>query len=289
MLILAQNLWDRMRADLQRDALPQMQTACQALLNEQFGPLTAEQTEDLQAVERAVAKLARRFEGERINWADDSDASHALRGPLNASIGFSRLMIKGASGPLNPAQKEALQTLYEVSCRLLALFNLLLDALLLNADEIWVEMGNVQMEPLLNELTALGRMLSQHGAFRFHLELSPGMKQATIRGDGERVRQALFALMTAAGQSCGDGAMTLRAQRGTQSVIVELESQPCSLPPQLASWLPHLLTDDADRSLTYDLHLRLGTAYSMLERMGSHVAFRHTDAACTFVVSLPQG
>ena len=50
MLALAQNLWDRMRRDLQRDELPQMQTACQALLSEQLGPLTAQQAEDLQAV-----------------------------------------------------------------------------------------------------------------------------------------------------------------------------------------------------------------------------------------------
>jgi signal transduction histidine kinase len=198
-------------------------------------------------------------------------------------------MIKGASGPLNPAQKEALQTLHEVSCRLLDLFNLLLDALLLNADEIWFEMGNVQMEPLLNELVAFGRTLSQPGAFSFHLELSADVEQATVRADGERLRQALCALMTAAGQSCGEGAMTLRAQQGARSVTVELESRPCPLPPQLANWLPHLLADDADRSLRYDLHLQLGTACSMFERMGSHLTFRQTDAAGTFVVSLPQG
>jgi signal transduction histidine kinase len=288
MITLAQDLWDRMRVDLQRDALPQMQTACQALLSERLGPLAAEQIEDLQAVERAVAKLARRMEGEHINWANDTEAAHALRGPLNATLGFSRLMIKGASGPLNPAQQDALQTLHRVSRRLLGLFNLLLDALLLAADEIWFDVESISMEALLNELVAFGRTRSQGGAFSFHAESSPGIERATIRGDSKRVKQSLAALMTAAGQSCGDGTLMLRARQSTQSVIVELESRGCSLPAQLSDRLSQLLTDDADRSLPYDLHLRLGTACTMLERMGSHVAFRHTGVAGTFVVSLPQ-
>lgn len=107
---IIQVLWDQMRSDLQADTLPQLHDACHSLVTGALGSLTEQQREDLESVERSVLKLSRRIEGEPINWSSHSEAAHALRGPLNSIIGFSRLMLKGIDGSFTDAQDKALQT-----------------------------------------------------------------------------------------------------------------------------------------------------------------------------------
>ena len=119
MLELIQTLWDQMKADLHTGEMSQIHDACQTLLRGDPGPLTELQTEDLESVDRSLAKLIERAEGEPIDWADYSEAAHALRGPLNATIGFSRLILKGIDGPITEAQKEPLETIYNGSRRML--------------------------------------------------------------------------------------------------------------------------------------------------------------------------
>jgi signal transduction histidine kinase len=284
---LIQSLWDRMRADLRVDAIPQLNQACQALLGGSLGPLTSLQTEDMESVERSLSKLTGRIEGEAIDWTDYSVAAHALRGPLNATIGFSRLMLKGIDGPINKAQREALETTYIGSRRLLSLFNLLLDALLLLQSEIVVDLELTGVEELLKEITIAGGSLADRYDFAFTVDVDETAVKALVRIDGKRIKQALSSLLAILAKYGTSGAVTLHAGLEGSQVLIKLESGKCRLPEALLADLPSLLSEQADPSLPYEAQLRLGLARGLLAQMSGELAARRTDETCAVTVSLP--
>jgi len=284
---LIQTLWDQMRAELRVDVVPQMDDACRALLSGTLGPLTENQREDLESVERSVAKLSRRVNGESINWADYSEAAHALRGPLNSTIGFSRLMLKGVDGPITSTQGEALETIYRASRRMLALFNLLLDALILKNQDMGFEIESVSAIEVLDELISLGQTLARNRDFAFDADVNPSISALKLQSNNKRLRQALAALLALSGKYMGDGVLTLRAWTGEATLLIQFESQGCRPPGKLLSAPSTLLTDEADCSIPYDAHLRLGLAWHILNEMGARLEAEQTEETCIFTVALP--
>jgi signal transduction histidine kinase len=283
----AQALWDQMRADLRSDALPQLDQACHSLRSDSLGSLTENQAEDLASIERSLAKLSRRAEGEPIDWSDYSEAAHALRGPLNSTIGFSRLMLKGIDGPINEAQREALETIYSVSRRMLALFNLLLDALLLIEDGVSFDVEPVRADLVMEQLIATGRTLADNRGFAFNANVTPQVLSINVRSDAKRLMQALSALLAVSVKYMNDGTMALQADLSGTRLVVRFENQRCALPMPLLENLPYLLTDAADRSFPYDAQLRLGLAWHLLKGMQGHLEAHKTGTTCAFIVDLP--
>jgi signal transduction histidine kinase len=283
---ITQHLWDQMRTDMGADELLKMQTACQSLLSGQLGALADQQKEDLQSVDRALLKLARRIEGEPINWSDDSEAAHALRGPLNSTLGFSRLILKGLDGPVNKAQREAVQAIYGASRRLLVHFNLLLDATFLIKNELSLDLELFRLGDLLDELVALGDGWAKRGGFSFAVDVEAAAHQVMIHSNAKRLKEALVALMTAAVKCGPAGSVGLGAWLEADNVMLTIENQECRLPPSFPVDLSTLLTASADRSLPYDLHLNIGVAWHLLDRLNGQLTVRQTDGASLFAVSL---
>jgi signal transduction histidine kinase len=284
---LAQSLWDQMRAEQRADALPRLSDACRLLRSGYLGPLTETQTEDLDSMDRSLTKLTRRFEGEPIDWTDYSVAAHALRGPLNSTIGFSRLMLKGADGPITAAQRDALETIYVESRKLLVIFNLLLDALLLVGQGIGFSSEPVQADEILQELIAVGQTLAENREFIFEANVMAEITQTTIHSDAKRLKQALSALLAASVKHMRAGRLTLRAWLGENRLLIQFENQACQLPAPLLASLPALLTAEADRSFPYDAHLRLGLAWRFLAEMGGGLEAQRNNEKCAFTVTLP--
>jgi signal transduction histidine kinase len=287
MLQLIQTLWDQVRADLGANALPQLRDACQALLSGSLGPLSEHQREDLESIQQALSKLAKRFADAPIDWADYGHAAHALRGPLNSITGFSRLLLQGLDGPLTQAQAEALETIYNVSRQMLAIFNLLLDAVLLNSKELSFQIEMVRAGEVLDELIAVGQTLAANRDFGFETDVNAAVADTTLPGDVKRLLQALAALLAVSAKYGGTGALTLRAWTGETGLLIRLENQACRLPAPLPADLSRLLTDAADPALPYDAHLRLGLAWRLLAEMGGRLEAEQTHATCTFTVTLP--
>jgi K+-sensing histidine kinase KdpD len=287
MLQLIQALWDQMRTDLRADAMPQVVDACQTLQSGTLGPLTEHQTEDLESIQRSFDKLAKRVNGEPINWADYSEAAHALRGPLNSTIGFSRLMLKGLEGPITEAQSKELETIFNVSRQMLVIFNLLLDALLLNGKDMSFNIEAMRVNEVLDELISVGQLLADNRDFTFETDLTAPVAEITLQSDQKRLKQALSALLAVSGKHTSGGVLTLRAWPGEAGLMIRLESQGCRLPAPLPADLSRLLTDEADCSLPYDAHLRLGLAWRLLTEMGGGMEIHQDGETCTFAVTLP--
>jgi signal transduction histidine kinase len=282
-----QSLWDQMRADLLGDALPDLERACQSLLDGSLGPLTSPQTEDLQSVERSVEKLSRRLNGEPIDWSDYSEAAHALRGPLNSTLGFSRLILKGIDGPINQAQQKAVETIHAVSRRLLALFNLLLDALLLLGDDANLKMEAVRAGDVLREVATVGQVLAKNLDFVFEAHLQERIADTVIQCDAARFNQALSGLLAVAAKYMHGGRIELLASCEGEQLHIRLVNQACQLPEPLMIEIPVLLIDQPNASVPYDAQLRLGIAWHLLTRMNAQLTATRSGNACTFGITLP--
>jgi len=282
-----QTLWDQMRAELSDSATPPINRACHSLLSGALGPLTERQVEDLESVNNSIQKLTAFIKGKPIDWDDDSEAAHALRGPLNSTIGFSRLILKGIDGPITKAQEQALETIYTISRRLLVLFNLLLDARLLAENDLAFDIQSLPVGEILRELITTGRRLADSQGFAFWTEVADETSDILINGDGKRFKQALMALLVTAMKYQGDDTTTLRTWLNEKTLLIQLENHGCQLPPALFSNLSNLLTNEADHSFPYDAHLRLGLAWRLVNEMGGCLEARQTDGSGTFTVTFP--
>jgi signal transduction histidine kinase len=284
-----QTIWDQMRADLSIYALPQLNQASEALLNRSLGPMTESQAEDMESVQRSLARLNQHIDGEPIDWLDCGEAAHALRGPLNSTIGFSRLLLKGADGPINDAQRKALARINEISRRLLALFNVLLDALLVAAERINLNIEPTQAAIILEEVENAGNVLADSRGFLFEADVARNLDGAVVMCDVKRLKQIFSALLAVSAKYMKDGIVNLRASSSGTELVIRLQNSDCRLPAPLLADLPNLLTDAADRSYPYDARLRLGLAWHLVGKMDGSLQAERTGPACAFTLTLPLG
>jgi signal transduction histidine kinase len=262
-----------MRVELGADLFPQVDEACRSLLDGSLGTLTDLQVEDLEAIHRSLAKLSTRLEGEPINWADHSESTHALRGPLNSIIGFSRLLLRGVDGPIADAQHQALETIYNGSRRMLVVFNLLLDASTLDQEGIRVTCETDGLQGLLDELTRVGQTLAESKGFAFEAETAAVPSGVRIYSDQSRLKQMLAGLLALIARYADQASLKLSAELiiEEQAVRIDVACTHCSFPQAAVQAYPQLLTDQADLTIPYDVHLRLGLARELLNQLGGQL------------------
>jgi signal transduction histidine kinase len=290
MLELVQTLWDQMRLDLKADMLPQVNDACQSLLSRSLGPLDELQLEDLQAIERSLEKLSRRLEGQPIDWADHSESTHALRGPLNSTIGFSRLLLRGVDGPITDDQRQALETIYNNSRRMLVLFNLLLDTSTLGLEGVRITCEEADLHTLLNELILAGQKLAESKDVAFEVKIADFAPDTKLYSDQSRFKQALIGLLALLVRYAEQASLSLSVEpaTGEQQVRIDMACAQCAFPPSVVDAYPKLLTDEADLSVPYDVHLRLGLTRELLAQLGGRLEVSMGENSLTqFVILHP--
>ncbi|NCP86561.1 hypothetical protein GW781_07745 [bacterium] len=121
---------------------------------------------------------------EFLDWA-----SHDLKTPLNAVIGFSKVVLKGIDGPVNETQATDLASVHANGQKMLTYMNHLVDAARLNRGDITLKSEEVEIATLVEE--ALARWNTQNPAKQaFFLSLvAPASPK--ILADPPRMRQLL--------------------------------------------------------------------------------------------------
>jgi signal transduction histidine kinase len=83
-----------------------------------------------------------------------ANMSHEFRTPLNAILGYTSLLLKEISGPLNPQQEKNLGRVDSNARHLLALINDILDISRIEAGRMPVTLSTVQVPALIEEVLA---------------------------------------------------------------------------------------------------------------------------------------
>lgn len=141
-----------------------------------------------------------------------ANMSHELRTPLNAIIGFSDLMLSEGLGPLEPQQREFLESVLRNGRHLLGLINSVLDLSKIEAGRMVLALDacdvRVAIEGAVTDTTSLRASKQQV------VEVSVQEDGLEIVADRLRVRQVLFNLLSNASKFTHEqGTITVTALR----------------------------------------------------------------------------
>jgi signal transduction histidine kinase len=150
-----------------------------------------------------------------------ANMSHEIRTPLNAIIGFSELMIEGAS---SPEELEGWADLvHRNSLVLHDLIGDILDLTRIEAGHIELEMREFDCLQLFGDLEASHGALALRKGLFFELDIQ-ALENPLVRSDSTRLRQILTNLVGNAIKFTDEGGVVVRAERtegrGSEHLIV---------------------------------------------------------------------
>jgi signal transduction histidine kinase/ActR/RegA family two-component response regulator len=132
--------------------------------------------------------------------------SHEVRTPMNGVIGVAGLL---RETPLDPSQREMVDTISQSADSLLGVINDVLDLAKLEAGKVQPRLGDYSPQALLRSVATLLQPVARAKGLSLHIETHTGV--ASIgRGDAARLRQILLNLAGNAVKFTSSGSVTLR-------------------------------------------------------------------------------
>jgi signal transduction histidine kinase len=151
---------------------------------------------------------------EFLDWA-----SHDLKTPLNAVIGFTKLVIKGIDGPINETQNTDLTTAFHGGQRMLSLLGNLVDIARLNNGLILLR-EEKNLVTLITE--ASERWKTQNPAIPLTADIQ--ITSPTYNVDPQQMRHIIIHLLNFAAIRVTEGTISLSATENEQGLHVTIQS-----------------------------------------------------------------
>jgi len=214
-------------------------------------------------------------------------AGHELRTPLTSVQGYLDLLT-----PLLRTDSDARSRLYATRAlrqtrRLVALVRDLTDAARLRNGTVTLDVGPVDLVPLVEQVVDTARALPPAHAIR----LAAGAGPVWVSGDAGRLEQILFNLLSnAATHAPSERAIDVRLRRAGAAVALEVQDYGRGI---AADHLPHLFTRfyqvaRADRPSQGGLGLGLFLCQELIAAHGGRIeVVSREGAGTTFTVWLP--
>jgi signal transduction histidine kinase len=167
-----------------------------------------------------------------------ANASHDLRTPLTAILGFSELLLEDTYGPLNEAQRTALAHVEESAQTLLEVVNNLLDLLHIRAGNLVLRYRTVEIAAILQSLHSVLSPLSARRNVGFRLQLAENLGQ--VETDEKIVRHIVYHLLASGLRSTpAGGEVVLSAERTGEALLIRTHDTALHLPPEaIANMMP---------------------------------------------------
>lgn len=158
--------------------------------------------------------------------------SYELRSPLTNIIGFTELLALETTGPLNQRQREYVDHIGSSSSLLLTVINDILDLATVDAGIMELEIGEVQVQPMVNGAAELiGDRLREHN---ITLDIEIGNVPNDFHADENRIRQILYNLLSnAANYAPENGHITLSARQNEQRMEFQVHDNGPGIAPDV--------------------------------------------------------
>ena len=188
----------------------------------QLHKLNNEQAGALAGDPKAIQELA--WGNEQTGHIDLNDflswASHDLKTPLNAIIGFSRVLMKGMDGPINETQSADLTTVHNGGQRMLVLISNLVDMARLNNGEITLTREECDVANIIK--TATGKWQSHNPTKTLTTDIN--ITTPAFNADTARLQQIVTNMLTYAGIRITEGTLSLSARDEDNQLKVVIQS-----------------------------------------------------------------
>jgi signal transduction histidine kinase len=151
-----------------------------------------------------------------ISWA-----AHDLKSPLNAMIGFTKVVLKGIDGPVTDLQITDLTSAHLSGQRMLALTNNLVDMARLNNGDLKIEIEPGVIRQTIADTA--NRWKSQNLEKELNIDIN--LSESSFKFDAARIRQVINGLLTYAGNHIAEGGrLTLRTSEDLEQITIEIKS-----------------------------------------------------------------
>jgi signal transduction histidine kinase/ActR/RegA family two-component response regulator len=214
--------------------------------------------------------------------------SHELRAPLNAILGWSRMLRAGGLDPAMAA--HALETIERNSTAQTRLINDLLDVSRIVAGKLNLEVQDVDLVPIVESVLDTVRVTAETKGIRIQAELDPSI--GSVTGDAERLGQIVSNLLSNAVKfTASGGKVTVNLARDDSLAKITISDTGQGISPD---FLPHIFERfrQADSTRTR-AHGGLGLGLAIVQRLVElHGGTVRADSpgqghGATFTVTLP--
>lgn len=173
-----------------------------------FADVTAARKVEQAALERAAAFQ----EADQLKTDFVRNISYQLRTPLTTITGYADMLAQGVAGDLTGVQQNFLGAIQSAGTALADMIESILDLAMIDAGQLTLDLGDVDVRTLLDETAELARSKAADSQVLIEVVCDPQI--GLIRADGQRIRQVLFSLAGIALRSTGPGdRITIGARR----------------------------------------------------------------------------
>ena len=181
-------------------------------INQEMEKRIDERTSQLaEALEKARA-------ADQIKSAFLATMSHELRTPLNSIIGFTGIMLKGLTGPLNPEQTKQMTMVQNSSRHLLALINDVLDISKIEAGQLVLTRAPFDLGKSIESMVKLVAPMADKKNLRVIVDLPTQV--LTVNTDQRRLEQVVLNLLNNAVKFTDAGEVRLTCRVEDEHVVV---------------------------------------------------------------------
>ena len=149
-----------------------------------------------------------------------ANVSHDVRTPLNAILGYTSLLLKGVSGPVDPTQRESLARVDANARHLLALVSEILDISRIEAGKMPVRNSSIKLHELIDEIMTEVEPLIATSSLTVTVNVPDRLP--TIRSDRQKMKQVILNLLTNALKFTHRGSVNVSCahQRASREIAI---------------------------------------------------------------------
>lgn len=224
-------------------------------------------------ISRQTADLTRTLaEAQSASLAKDqllSNTSHEIRTPLNALIGTAELLLHG---PLDPGQRQKVETVLQSGEMLLTLINDLLDLSRARQGGLKLQIESLALRGELAVVVEALAALAQENGLTLHAEVADGVPDR-IDADPARLRQVLLNLCGNAIKFTEQGGVRIEVTRETGGIRFAVRDSGIGINPEDVNRVfePFVQADAAANRRFAGSGLGLPIARHLVELMGGTI------------------
>jgi signal transduction histidine kinase len=217
--------------------------------------------------------------------------SHELRTPLNAIGGYAELIEMGLRGPVTAEQRTDLTRIKQNQRHLLTLITEILNFVRAESGRMEYRFSNVMIESALDDVAEM--LQGPISDRQLKLDRRPGIPDAQVWADPDRVRQILINLvMNAVKYSpAGAGTITLSYAMTRHDVIIQVADTGPGIPPEMleAIFEPFVQLETGLTNRSGGVGLGLAISRDMARTMNGDLSVDSTvGIGSRFTLALPR-